>query len=203
MEPNIRFLHSVFEVAHVEYQEYDLDKHKLLFSSGVAEKMLGYSPKEYFGLSENFYKKLVYPDDWQLVRDTCDKLVNSREGEIIEMTLRLRHYSGSYIWVYSRQMVIERKPDGKIKTIVREVEDVTYIIELEDQLKEKVEKLQTVSYHNSHMLRSPVASIVGLVNLVEEHGIGEHNKQIFEYLKQTIKKLDDVIHEINNIADSN
>jgi len=200
MGPNIRFLRSVFEVTHVEYQEYDLNQHKLVFSSGIAEKMLGYSPKEYLALSQDFYKKLVYTDDLPLVQEICDRLVRSQDGEVVEMTIRLRRHDGSYAWLYSRQMVLERDQDNTIKTIIREVEDVTYMIVLEDQLEESVNKLQQISYHNSHMLRSPVASIIGLVNLVEEHGMGEHNRQIFEYLKQTIEKLDDVIREINHLA---
>jgi PAS domain S-box-containing protein len=201
MEPNISFLNSVFEVAHVEFQEYDLGLHKLTFSSGVAVKMLGYTLEEYFELSDDFYKKLVYPDDWKIVQDTHNRLAHSKNGEIIEMTVRLRKHDGNYIWAYSRQMVLERAPTGDIKTIVREVEDVTYIMLLEDELKEKVQKLQAISYKNSHQLRSPVASIIGLVNIVEKHGIkGEHNIQIFDYLKQTIEKLDSVIHEINDIA---
>jgi PAS domain S-box-containing protein len=201
MKPNNRFLRSVFEVAHVEFQEYDLDKHILHFSSGIAVKILDYTPAEYFALSKDFYIKIVHPDDLPIIQQTFNKLIRSKQGEIAEMTVRLLRHDGNYIWAYSRQMVLERKPNGDIKTIVREVEDVTYIIQLEDQLKQKVDKLQTISYQNSHLLRSPVASIIGLVNIIEEHGIvGDHNQQIFEYLKQTIEKLDNVIREINDVA---
>ncbi|WP_214072920.1 PAS domain-containing protein [Mucilaginibacter sp. dw_454] len=203
MKPNNKFLRSVFEVAHVEFQEYDLNNHRLLFSSGVAVKILGYTADEYFALSDDFYKKIVHPDDWQKVLDTREKLVHSHNGEIVEMTIRLLRHDGNYIWAYSRQMVTERKANGDIKIIIREVEDVTYIIELEAQLKEKVGKLQTISYQNSHLVRSPVASIIGLVDIIEEHGIiGDHNVQIFEYLKQTIEKLDSVIHSINDTANN-
>jgi signal transduction histidine kinase len=117
------------------------------------------------------------------------------------MTVRLLRHDGNYIWAYSRQMLLEQKSGKETKTIIREVEDVTYIVELEAQLKEKVEKLQHISYQNSHLLRSPVASIIGLVDIIEDHGIvGDHNLQIFGYLKKTIEKLDQVIHEINDIA---
>jgi hypothetical protein len=46
-----------------------------------------------------------------------------------------------------------------------------------------------------------VASIIGLVDMVEEHGItSEHNRQILSYLKEAIMKLDEVIHQINDAA---
>lgn len=201
MRPGAKFLHSLFEVAHVEFQTYDLSNHKVVFSSGVAHQLLGYSADEYASLSGDFYKSIVHPDDFQTVQQTIDKIIQSKNGDVIEMTVRLRKSDGSYIWLYSRQMTYERNADKQTFTIIREVEDVTRLVELQDELEEKVEQLKIVSYKNSHLLRSPVASIIGLVDLIEEHGItGEHNRQIVHFLKETITKLDNVIHEINDIS---
>jgi hypothetical protein len=51
------------------------------------------------------------------------------------------------------------------------------------------------------LLRGPVASIIGLIDLFEEKDIiSSHNLQIFNFLKQAIEKLDVVIHEINDIS---
>lgn len=201
MRPGTKFLHSLFEVTHVEFQTYDILNHKLLFSSGVVQQLLGYTPDEYLKLSEDFYKNILYPDDLKIVEATVEKLLQAKNGQIVEMTIRLRKHSGDYIWVYSRQMIYEKNPVNHICTIIREVEDVTQLVELQQELKAKVDQLKIVSYKNSHLLRSPVASIIGLVDLVEEHGItSEHNRQILYYLKEAIIKLDEVIHEINDSA---
>ena len=201
MRPGAKFLHSLFEVTHVEFQTYDILNHKLLFSSGVVQQLLGYTPDEYLNLSEDFYKNILYPEDLKAVQNTIDKLLQAKNGQIVEMTVRLRKHDGNFIWVYSRQMIYEKNPVNHICTIIREVEDVTQLIELQVELKAKVDQLKVVSYKNSHLLRSPVASIIGLVDLVEEHGItSEHNRQILYYLKEAIIKLDDVIHEINDSA---
>lgn len=201
MRPGAKFLHSLFEVTHVEFQTYDILNHKLLFSSGVVQQLLGYTPDEYLKLSEDFYKNILYLDDLKTVEATIDKLLHAKDGQVVEMTVRLRKHSGDYIWVYSRQMIYEKNPVNHICTIIREVEDVTQLVELQEELKAKVDQLKIVSYKNSHLLRSPVASIIGLVDLVEEHGItSEHNRQILYYLKEAIIKLDEVIHEINDSA---
>jgi hypothetical protein len=201
MRPGSRFLNSVFEVTHVEFQTYDLFKQKLIFSSGLAHQLLGYTETEYRDLSNDFYKKIVHPDDFQTVLQTIDKIFQAKNGDVIEMTVRLRNIKGYYIWVYSRQMIYEKNSADHICTIIREVEDVTRLVELENELEEKVEQLKVVSFKNSHLLRSPVASIIGLVDLIEEHGItSDHNKQIFHFLQEAITKLDNVIHEINNDA---
>ncbi|MDB5005659.1 MAG: domain S-box protein [Mucilaginibacter sp.] len=202
MKPDLKFLHSLFEVSHVEYQAYDLNNHKLLFSSGLAHKLLGYTTDEYCRFSYDFYKDLVHPDDRDKVHEAIDKILHSPKGEVVEMTIRLLKADGNYIWVYSRQMVFEKDEKGELCTIIRESEDVTNFIRMQDELREKVQQLQTISYKNSHLLRSPVSSIIGLISLVEAQGItSEHNMQIFNYLKQAIEKLDNVIHEINEIAE--
>jgi len=196
-----KFLHSLFEVAHVEFQTYDLSNHRVVFSSGVARQLLGYTADEYAGLSSDFYRSVVHPDDYEKVQETIDKLMQSKNGEVIEMTVRFCKVDGEYIWLYSRQMVHERNNKNNGLTIIREVEDVTKLMQLQQNLEEKVEQLKTVSFKNSHLLRSPVASIIGLVDLIEEDGItNEHNKLVFQYLKKTIAKLDSVIHDINDAA---
>ncbi|HTD40817.1 MAG TPA: PAS domain-containing protein [Mucilaginibacter sp.] len=203
MRPGIKFLHSLFEVAHVEFQAYDLSNHKLAFSSGLAHQMLGYSEDEYLKLSSDFYRSIIHPDDLRKVQETIEKIIHSKNDEVIEMTVRLRRSDGYYIWVNSRQMVLEKDTADHIFKIIREVEDVTKLVELENALEEKVEQLKVVSFKNSHLLRSPVASIIGLVDLIEEQGItSEHNKQIFHFLKGATTKLDNVIHEINDAARS-
>jgi PAS domain S-box-containing protein len=201
MKPGVKFLHSLFEVTHVEFQAYDITNHRLLFSSGVVHRLLGYSEDKYTQLSDDFYKSIVHPDDYQTVLQTIDKIKQAKSGDVFEMTVRLLKSDGCYAWVYSRQMIYERASKNNICTIIREVEDVTRLIELEDQLREKVEQLETISFKNSHLLRGPVASIIGLIGLIEDHGIaGDHNRQIMHYLKETITKLDGVIHEINHAA---
>ena len=201
MGPGFKFLHSLFEVAHVEFQSYDLYNHQLVFSSGLAQKLLGYSEDEYFKLSDDFYKKIVHPDDLQLVQKTISKIIESKEGDVIEMTVRMRKSDGAYLWTDSRQMILERNFNEHVFTIIREVEDVTKLIDVKNELEEKVKQLKQVSYKNSHLLRGPVASIIGLVDLVDEQGItSENNLQIFNFLKETITILDGAIHDINDAA---
>ena len=201
MKPGTKFLHSLFEVAHVEFQTYDLYNHKLLFSSGLIPQLLGYTEDEYVELSQDFYKNILHPDDLDKVQQTINALCSAQKGEVIEMIARLLKRDGNYIWVNSRQMVYEMKPDRHVCTIIREVEDVTSLVALQDQLEEKVEQLKAISFRNSHLVRGPVASIIGLIDIIEEKEItSDHNKQVLRFLKEAISKLDDVILDINDLA---
>ena len=201
MRPGKKFLHSLFEIAHVEFQTYDLYNHRLLFSSGVLHQLLGYSAEEYAAMSGDFYKTLVYPDDYPTVERAISEISCAKKGDVVEMTARMIRRDGSIIWVHSRQMIFEHNAKTHVCSIMREVEDVTKLVELQNELEQKVAQLQAISYKNSHLLRSPVASILGLVDLIEEEGIhGEHNLQILQFLKEAISRLDEVIHEINEVG---
>ncbi len=194
-------LATFIDISHLEYQTYDLLHRKLICSSGFAEKVLGYTKKEFEKLSNNFYQALIHPDDIDRRKEEVEKIINSRLGEVIENTSRFKKSDDSYIWVHTRKTVLERDKKGTPLTICTVAEDITEIIFLENELKEKIKQLYNISWKNSHLLRAPVSTIIGLVNLIEEKEItSQHNIQIFKYVKQTIEKLDMVIHEINEDA---
>ncbi|MBK9014367.1 MAG: PAS domain-containing protein [Saprospiraceae bacterium] len=188
-------------LSHLEYQTYDFFHRKIICSSGLAQKVLGYTEQEFVKLSNNFYETLIHPDDLDAINETVDKIINSSQGEIIENTSRFKKSDGSYIWVYTRKTVIERDSKGNPTIICTVAEDITEFIVLNEQLKARIKQLNEVSWKNSHLLRAPVAIIIGLVDLIEEKEItSQHNIQVFSYLKQAVEKLDAVIHEINETA---
>ena len=201
MKNTNKTISTFIDVSHLEYQMYDFFHRKIICSSGLAQNVLGYTEQEFVKLSNNFYETLIHPDDLDTMKKTVDIIINSSQGEIIENTCRFKKSDGSFIWVYTRKTVLERDSNGNPSIICTIAEDITEIIILENKLKEKIKQLNDISWKNSHLLRGPVATIIGLVNLIKESEItSQHNIQIFSYVKQAIEKLDLVIHEINEDA---
>ena len=195
-----QLLKSVFEISHVQFHSYDVGHMRLICSSGVAEKVLGYTAEEFAAFSGEYFKQLIHSDDWQLANETAQKVLRSAPGEIVEMTARYRRANGTYIWIFTRRKVSKRTKTGHPKELIVMAEDITEFVDLQLQLKEKVEQLENISWKNSHELRAPVANILGLIGLLNEKVEGQHNHQILLYLQQSIEKLDSVIREINAIA---
>ena len=69
-------------------------------------------------------------------------------------------------------------------------------------LKEKNEQLTEYAFINSHILRAPVARIVGLINLVKALKIHKNDKEIIEHLEISGHELDEVVGKINKALDS-
>ena len=200
---NFAFIKSLHQASPVAFGAIDLQRdEQLIYSSGHAEKLLGYSKKELIGHSKNNFKSLVHPDDHEVSENAYARIRKSDVGEIVESTFRVRHSEGHYVCLFVRDIVFERDGDKPLK-FTTVVQDITHVMQLEQDLAKKVEVLKEVSYKNSHELRGPVANIIGLVDLLKkEHFRTEYNEKILRHLEDTVKKLDEVIHEINSISNS-
>lgn len=202
MEPP-ELLQSIIDVSHVEFNLYDFSKNELICTSGLAEKILGYTPARIRELVSRKWLGIVHPEDRSRQESYIDRVIHSRPGEVLESTARLCKANGEYMWVYMRKLVAKRDEAGNPKEIITLAEDVTRLVTVEQELSVKVDQLKKISFRNSHELRAPVANIIGLLDLVDEEQIMSNQvQQIFSHLKTTVAKLDGIIREINDIAHS-
>lgn len=91
---------------------------------------------------------------------------------------------------------IERK-----KTIaaiaVQMAEKLSYIKTVEAQN----EKLRDISWMQSHIVRAPLARIIGLVQLFKDSHSPDDRENIIEYLVLSANELDEAIHDIIDKTD--
>ncbi|WP_158828200.1 GAF domain-containing protein [Mucilaginibacter lacusdianchii] len=88
--------------------------------------------------------------------------------------------------------------DGNIIGISFNVNDVTERKKHEQQIIEQNTVLRQIAHFQSHELRKPVASILGLMEVVRLDGYG-HNEESLTMMEEAVKELDGVIR---NIVDS-
>jgi len=56
--------------------------------------------------------------------------------------------------------------------------------------------LKEIAWIQSHKVRGPVASILGLTELIQVETLNNSNREIFDYIKQATIDLDKVIKDI-------
>jgi len=78
--------------------------------------------------------------------------------------------------------------------ITRKVNDMIAI-------RQHNEKLKQIAYMHSHVVRVPLANIMGLSNLIMEEITSESQKDLFNYLNASVNQLDQVIRDIVNTRD--
>ncbi len=64
------------------------------------------------------------------------------------------------------------------------------------ELEKKNKALEEYAFINAHKLRSPVASILGLINLLNKMPVSEENQSVLEHLKSSAEKLDEIVSSI-------
>ena len=64
------------------------------------------------------------------------------------------------------------------------------------ELEKKNKALEEYAFINAHKLRSPVASILGLINLLHKLPTDEEGKSVVEHLRISAEKLDEIVSEI-------
>jgi len=64
------------------------------------------------------------------------------------------------------------------------------------ELERKNKALEDYAFINAHNLRSPVASLLGLINLLPHVMTEKEQKEIMEHMKVSAERLDEVVHSI-------
>ncbi len=77
--------------------------------------------------------------------------------------------------------------------------DITERLKTEEALIEQNERLKNIASLSSHELRRPVASMLGLMNIIDKQNFSNpENEQIIEHLFTVSKEIDEVIRLIVN-----
>jgi signal transduction histidine kinase len=82
----------------------------------------------------------------------------------------------------------------EIRVINENLEKI--VLERTKELEKKNKALEEYAFINAHKLRSPVASILGLINLLKKTPLNEDAKGIMAHLQDSTDKLDEIVSSI-------
>jgi PAS domain S-box-containing protein len=189
------------EESQKQYSElFHLSPQPMWVSDLVSMKFLDVNKAavEHYGYSVDEFLKMT-------VHDICliDKTVKIKEKSI-DRTVKNKlcqqkifthkKKNGEFIQVDIQSNVIEFK-SGKAKvTLANDVtERLAYITAIETQNKKLIE----ISWIQSHLVRAPVARILGLIPLINDMEVNvEEKKEMLCYLLASVNELDELIKGI-------
>jgi PAS domain S-box-containing protein len=112
--------------------DWNIQTNEVYFSPSW-RKMLGYGEDEIQNrLSE--WEKLIHPKDKQVVQVHIETHLHSR-NPYYETEYHLKAKDGTYRWILSRGMIIERSPEGNPLRMIGTHTDITQRKEIEDNYK--------------------------------------------------------------------
>ena len=188
---------AIIEISPVQFGVYDLEKHLQVFSSGLAERVLGYSFLELQEFSQDFYKELILEEDYPIFENNLNQLLTSSQDIVVEGIYRVRNKKGDIIWVRSHQRTIERNSKGEPTKYISSSEDITELKELELKLEQEVTKLNQIPSKNLEELKVQLNAVSNIMNQFREnHFSSEMDRRLWNYMYHSVKKMDEVMNDL-------
>jgi PAS domain S-box-containing protein len=139
----------------------------------------------------------IHPDDKEEVLKSIIAATMNPEEEFWQKEYRYIRTDNSIAFITDRGFIIRDAAKKAIK-MVGAMQDNTELKEKELRIIEQNNRMREISQINSHVIRKPVASMLGLMDLIDKKSIvGEHNLEVFEHLLSSAQELDTVIKHIN------
>jgi signal transduction histidine kinase len=118
------------------------------------------------------------------------------KGSVQNYELDFRTKEGNIInTIVSSQILYDN--NGKPKRIEGTIHDISQRKRAEDMLKLKNEKLIEIAFLQSHIVRRPIANILGIIYLINQENPGDPiNLELIPSLGLASKELDGLINQI-------
>ncbi|TGK99064.1 PAS domain S-box protein [Leptospira levettii] len=169
------------------------DNLNISYANTYVKKLLGYTMDELMVLNiANIIQNIVIKNNEYIEVDDLDFRIN----DIIfdqENFVAIRKDKQVNNIILSSNIIINQNKGGYIFIF----QDVTGIKSKNATIEEQNKKLRDIAWYQSHVIRSPLTRIMGLIALLEETKL---SKEEIDYCYQSIldsaHELDDVIHKI-------
>ena len=117
-------------------------------------------------------------------------------GESIRDEVAYPQSDGSMIWfnIILKPVIND---EGVIVRILFSIHDISYRKTSEERLLLQNKKLLEIAVMQSHQVRAPIATILGLINLFNFNDPNDPaNTEVLAMLKKAVKSFDDIIRNI-------
>ncbi len=144
-----------------------------------------------------FYFEHVHPDDRERVVLYPDQV---KYGTMVNWTqeYRFKKLDGEYAFLLDRGIVIRDEKGVGIR-MIGAMQDISAIKQNELRILEQNERLMEIARINSHEIRRPVATILGLMQFINRStGKKETDRELLAHLEAATRELDEVIRRIND-----
>lgn len=103
---------------------------------------------------------------------------------------------GTQVWV-SAQLTPAYDEENAFQGYIIVCQDITYRKEKEEEINRQNRLLREVAWISSHEIRRPVATMLGLVNLLDTAEDDNEQKEVFPKLRECAREMDSMVHEIH------
>jgi PAS domain S-box-containing protein len=180
---------------------YDWDIQKnTIYHSPTWKKLLGYDSDELDDFSIETFYDLIHPDDKNRAKTILEShLLN---GSRYSVELRLQTKSGEYQWYSDAGQALWNENGDPIRMVgsvimIHDRKLAEDRIKKQNRVLEKTNlELDSFVYSASHDIRSPLTSILGLINIAKASVENEEVEECLKLMTSRIHRLDDFLEDM-------
>jgi PAS domain S-box-containing protein len=140
-----KFLKAINETAPNLLYIFDLNERRNVYVSPQIFPMLGVLPADVQVLDSQILVELFHPDDLEQIEQHHDRIRAAREDNIFTIEYRMKHSSGKWLWLSSRDTIFVRDDRGKPTQILGSAIDITDRKQAELLLSEQKRLLELIA----------------------------------------------------------
>ncbi len=146
------------------------------------------------------WENQIHPDDRERVLKSVKAATLDPEVKFWNEEYKFINPDGSISYITDRGYIVRDANERAIR-MVGAMHDNTELKERELRILKQNEQLREIAAINSHEIRRPLASILGLLNILDKTSIRDgENARILQYMEISVRELDDVITRIVKTA---
>lgn len=149
----------------------------------------------------------IHPEDIPALKKALSaNFMGVRRLSMYELRLLNGQGDEIHVLVSVRMIKHEVKRTKKLYGVVVNVDNIKKhehaLRQLSEELVHSNKELKKFAYITSHNLRAPVVNIVTLMDLFDKSELTENNREIFEKLDVSVKKLNDTLNDLIEVVSS-
>ncbi len=144
LQESRQFAHSIAENSASIIFVFDLETQSNVYSNRDVAEFLGCTPAEIAAAGGSLLPQIIHPDDLPRLMAHLAEFESAEDGAVMEFEYRAKHASGEWRWIWNREVVFKRGPDGIPRQILGNAQDVTERRKIEEALRRSEETMRAV-----------------------------------------------------------
>ncbi len=188
---------NLFELNPSPMWVFDTDSLEFLEANQTAEKIYGYTKKEFLKMT---LKEIRPSEDIPIMQEVVNRTIAGKNSSLQDEIYRHQKKDGTIIKVEIRNNVIEFKNK---KAIIAIATDVTEKLLQLKAIEQQNKQLREIAWMQAHVVRAPVARLLGIIDLMKTGELNLAEKEeMLEYVLSSAEELDQIIRDIINKSET-
>jgi len=203
LQESQHFVNRITEVTPNFLYIYDLLANRNVYVNRSLFETLGYTPAQIQAMGVNLFPTICHPEDLPLVYASISKCHHLNDNEVIELEYRIKDAQGRWRWLYTRDLVFSRTPDGRVQQILGTSYDISEQKEISIALAKAKEAAESATRakseflaNMSHEIRTPMNGVLGMAELLLTTHLTSEQKEFVQTIQQSGDILLTIINDI-------